>query len=85
MSLNHPKTALLTLVVPLTAAIALGSYQATAHAQAELIDAQVKSADREAVKIHRYESPDAVNSYWIETDEGIVMIDTGRLPSPLRP
>lgn len=54
MSLNHPKTALLTLVVPLTAAIALGSYQATAHAQAELIDAQVKSADREAVTIHRY-------------------------------
>ncbi|PSO54479.1 MAG: hypothetical protein BRC40_16140 [Cyanobacteria bacterium QH_8_48_120] len=73
MSLNHPKTALLTLVVPLTAAIALGSYQATAHAQAELIDAQVKSADREAVTIHRYESRpmDAVNSYWIETDEGI--------------
>ena len=38
------------------------------------------------VTIHRYEAPpmDAVNSYWIETDEGIILIDAGRFLSQAR-
>lgn len=38
------------------------------------------------VTIHRYEAPpmDAVNLYWIETDEGIVMVDAGRFLSQAR-
>ena len=39
-----------------------------------------------AVTIHRYEAPpmDAVNLYWIETDEGIVLVDAGRFLSQAR-
>ena len=39
-----------------------------------------------AVTIHRYKAPpmDAVNSYWIETDEGIILIDAGRFLSQAR-
>ncbi len=38
------------------------------------------------VTIHRYEAPpmDAVNLYWIETDEGIVLVDQGRFLSQAR-
>ena len=38
------------------------------------------------VTIHRYEAPpmDAVNLYWIETDEGIILIDAGRFLSQAR-
>lgn len=38
------------------------------------------------VTIHRYEAPpmDAVNLYWIETDEGIVLVDAGRFLSQAR-
>ena len=40
-------------------------------------------AQNESVVIHRYEAPpmDAVNLYWIETEDGIVIVDTGRLLS----
>ena len=36
-----------------------------------------------AVTIHRYEAPpmDAVNLYWIETEDGIVLVDAGRFLS----
>jgi glyoxylase-like metal-dependent hydrolase (beta-lactamase superfamily II) len=36
--------------------------------------------------IHRYESPkmDAVNLYWLETNEGIIIVDTGRFLSQAR-
>jgi glyoxylase-like metal-dependent hydrolase (beta-lactamase superfamily II) len=36
--------------------------------------------------IHRYESPkmDAVNLYWIETNQGIILVDTGRFLSQAR-
>ena len=39
-----------------------------------------------AVTIHRYEAPpmDAVNLYWIETNEGIVLVDAGRFLSQAR-
>jgi glyoxylase-like metal-dependent hydrolase (beta-lactamase superfamily II) len=35
------------------------------------------------VMIHRYESPkmDAVNLYWIETNEGVILVDAGRFLS----
>jgi glyoxylase-like metal-dependent hydrolase (beta-lactamase superfamily II) len=44
------------------------------------------SAKNQKGTIHRYESPpmDAVNLFWIETNKGIVMIDTGRFLSQAR-
>ena len=38
------------------------------------------------VTIHRYEAPpmDAVNLYWIETNDGIVLVDAGRFLSQAR-
>jgi glyoxylase-like metal-dependent hydrolase (beta-lactamase superfamily II) len=38
------------------------------------------------VTIHRYESPkmDAVNLYWLETKQGIILVDTGRFLSQAR-
>ena len=41
---------------------------------------------RSTVTIHRYEAPpmDAVNLYWIETDEGIILVDQGRFLSQAR-
>ena len=43
-------------------------------------------AQNGSVVIHRYEAPpmDAVNLYWIETDEGIVLVDAGRFLSQAR-
>jgi glyoxylase-like metal-dependent hydrolase (beta-lactamase superfamily II) len=39
-----------------------------------------------SVTIHRYESPkmDAVNLYWIETNQGIILVDAGRFLSQAR-
>ena len=43
-------------------------------------------AQNESIVIHRYEAPpmDAVNLYWIETDEGIILVDAGRFLSQAR-
>lgn len=80
----HRKTALLLaalFITVLTAALVLGLYQSpnstyTATASPEAV----------AVSIHRYESPkmDPVNLYWLETDEGIILVDTGRFLSQAR-
>lgn len=42
--------------------------------------------DPPEVTIHRYEAPpmDAVNLYWIESDVGIILVDTGRFLSQAR-
>ena len=42
--------------------------------------------DPPEVTIHCYEAPpmDAVNLYWIETDEGIILVDAGRFLSQAR-
>lgn len=39
-----------------------------------------------SIAVHRYEAPkmDAVNLYWFETDEGIVIVDAGRFLSQAR-
>lgn len=89
------KTASLALAAPLTAALVLGAYQTSnptypTYVQAELGNARIEAAsapaDGGAVTIHRYESPpmDAVNTYWIETDEGVVIIDAQRFLSQAR-
>ena len=43
-------------------------------------------AQNESIVIHRYEAPpmDAVNLYWIETEDGIVLVDAGRFLSQAR-
>jgi glyoxylase-like metal-dependent hydrolase (beta-lactamase superfamily II) len=55
-----------------------------------MTDAQTSLANspatRSAVTIHRYESPkmDAVNLYWIEATQGIILVDAGRFLSQAR-
>lgn len=46
----------------------------------------VHAQNETAVVIHRYEAPpmDAVNLYWIETNEGIILVDAGRFLSQAR-
>lgn len=96
MSLNqNRKTAPLLVslfVATLIVALGAGIYQMpnTLKTKPKLLDAPVKltsaPANGKTVTIHRYQSPpmDAVNLYWIETDEGLVVIDTGRFLSQAR-
>ncbi|MBE9048120.1 MBL fold metallo-hydrolase [Pleurocapsales cyanobacterium LEGE 10410] len=60
------------------------------HAQTELIEAQVQLANTSAsgrkINIHRYSAPpyDPVNSYWIETDQGVIIVEAQRFLSQAR-
>lgn len=72
-------------------ALALGACESSEPADGNRTPADARSATAshgasDAVEIHRYESPpmDAVNLYWIETGEGIVMVDAGRFLSQAR-
>ena len=70
---------LILLVLFLVTAIALILGDRTAY---KPINASTP-ANPISVTIHRYEAPpmDAVNLYWIETEDGIVLVDAGRFLS----
>jgi len=86
IQLQYLKIATLLVVssVLLTATFSLDTYPVpkAANAQVELASTP---ADSKAV-VRRYESPpmDAVNLYWVETEEGIIIIDAGRFLSQAR-
>jgi glyoxylase-like metal-dependent hydrolase (beta-lactamase superfamily II) len=85
---HYPKSRLVLIalfVATFTAVFMLGIYLRlnSIYAQAENVSVSTPS---EGVTIHQYESPkmDSVNLYWLETDEGIVLVDTGRFLSQAR-
>jgi glyoxylase-like metal-dependent hydrolase (beta-lactamase superfamily II) len=93
MSLNQNRKKALLLVTLLVATLlvglVLGIYQTPSPGlgKAKLPSASVEftsvPAETKAVSVHRYESPkmDPVNLYWLETKEGIILVDTGRFLS----
>lgn len=67
----------------MSVALFISSFRANGFANA--LQPQRTVADPQG-GIHRYESPkmDAVNLYWIETAQGIILVDTGRFLSQAR-
>ena len=79
-------------VITLTTVLFLGTYPISGlvHARTESVQEQVKlantSGNSKGIIIHRYSAPphDRVNSYWIETDEGVIIVDAQRFLSQAR-
>lgn len=92
--IQYRKTWLVTILfaTALTVALLLGNYRVFSSACAQTIpdEPQVEltntSANGGGVTIHRYSAPphDQVNSYWIETNEGVVIVDAQRFLSQAR-
>jgi glyoxylase-like metal-dependent hydrolase (beta-lactamase superfamily II) len=74
---------LLALSSVLSIALLIRSFHVSAFANAS--QSQRTDADNQVV-IHQYESPkmDAVNLYWIEVTQGIILVDAGRFLSQAR-
>lgn len=74
-------SAVILFFVALSLTFVLNTYQLN-----NPTNAQAQTSPNRAVTIHRYESPkmDPVNLYWIETNNGIVLVDTGRFLSQAR-
>ncbi|MEO1297461.1 MAG: MBL fold metallo-hydrolase [Cyanobacteria bacterium J06636_16] len=74
-------------VIAFAITLLLGSFRivSSAHAQTESAEPQVELAT-DSVVIHRYSAPphDQVNSYWIETEEGVIIVDAQRFLSQAR-
>ena len=77
---NSKRVFLFLFFVTLTTVLMFGNYQTYNFANAATQTSQTP------VTINRYEAPkmDRVNLYWIETNEGIVLVDTGRFLSQAR-
>lgn len=86
---KHRKIVLLTIffTAALVFALLLSSFHSTnlVYAQAKLAGSQRELA-KARFTIHRYSAPphDQVNSYWIETDEGVIIIEAQRFLSQAR-
>lgn len=77
---NSKRIFLVLSLATFTTVLMLGNYQTHNLANAATQTTQT------SVTINRYEAPkmDRVNLYWIETNEGIVLVDTGRFLSQAR-
>lgn len=73
---NSKPLFLVLLLATLTTVLMLGNYQTYD------LEAAAQTAQK-PLTIHRYEAPkmDRVNLYWMETNEGIVIVDAGRFLS----
>ena len=92
---KYRKTLLLLttlFVITLTTVLLIGIHPISSlvHARTESVKEQVKlvniSGNSKEIIIHRYSAPphDQVNSYWIETDEGVIIVDAQRFLSQAR-
>ena len=88
--IRYRKTFLLLIIFFVTAftlVLLLGSFRisGSAYAQTESAEPQVELANN-GIIIHRYSAPphDQVNSYWIETDDGVIIVDAQRFLSQAR-
>lgn len=91
--INTARKQILLFFLAALTLVAILEYEPTSHfvhAQTKPIEAQVQLANTSAsgrkINIHRYSAPpyDPVNSYWIETGEGVIIIEAQRFLSQAR-